>query len=92
MNLKERFFEVMLNFTPDVSPPKWEFGYWGDTINNWYDEGLPKNKYPEIPKKITTPTASLYNPCWNSIRGSRLPVGIAVIGGGLVLAYPELSY
>ncbi len=90
MNLKERFLEVMLNFTPDVSPPKWEFGYWGDTINNWYDEGLPKNKYPEIPKKITTPTASLYNPCWNSIRGSRLPVGIAVIGGGLY--WPTQSF
>jgi len=82
MNLRERFLEVM-NFNPSVSPPKWEFGYWGDTINHWYDEGLQKRNLPKIPKEISTPTASLYNPCWNSIKGKRLPAGIAVIGGGL---------
>jgi len=82
MNLRERFLEVM-NFNPSVSPPKWEFGYWGDTINHWYDEGLQKRNPPKIPKEISTPTASLYNPCWNSIKGKRLPAGIAVIGGGL---------
>jgi uroporphyrinogen decarboxylase len=83
MNVRERFLEVMLDFNPAVSPPKWEFGYWGDTINNWYEEGLPKNNPPKIPKKISTPTTSLYNPCWNSYKISKLPAGIAVIGGGL---------
>ncbi len=83
MNLRERFLEVMLNFNPRVTPPKWEFGYWGDTINNWYEEGLPRREFPRIPINITTPTASLYNPCWNSIKGERLPAGVAVIGGGL---------
>jgi len=83
MNLRERFLEVMLNFNPRVAPPKWEFGYWGDTINNWYEEGLPRREFPRIPINITTPTASLYNPCWNSIKGERLPAGVAVIGGGL---------
>jgi len=82
MNLRERFLEVM-NFNHSVSPPKWEFGYWGDTINNWYEEGLKRKKPPMIPKRITTPTASLYHPCWHSIRGKRLPAGLAVIGGGL---------
>ena len=28
---------------------KWEFGYWGETLDNWYAEGLPKRAYPEIP-------------------------------------------
>ena len=83
MNVRERFLEVMLHFNKDVPPPKWEFGYWGDTINRWYDEGLEKRNPPRIPKKISTPTASLYNPCWHSIKGERLPAGIAVIGGGL---------
>jgi len=83
VNLRERFLEVMLNFNTGVIPPKWEFGYWGDTINNWYEEGLSKKQYPRIPKEISTPTASLYTPCWNSITGIRLPAGIAVIGGGL---------
>jgi uroporphyrinogen decarboxylase len=83
MNVRERFLEVMLNFNRDVCPPKWEFGYWGDTINRWYEEGLSRKNPPRIPKKISTPTASLYNPCWHSIKGDRLPAGIAVLGGGL---------
>ncbi len=83
MNARERFLEVMLNFNRDVCPPKWEFGYWGDTINRWYEEGLQKKNPPYIPVRISTPTASLYNPCWHSIRGERLPAGIAVLGGGL---------
>jgi len=83
MNVRERFLEVMLNFNTDVAPPKWEFGYWGDTINNWYSEGLEKKRPPRIPKFISTPTASLYNICWQVKRDDRLPAGIAVIGGGL---------
>jgi hypothetical protein len=83
MNLRERFLAVMRNFNREVTPPKWEFGYWGDTINNWYEEGLSKISPPLIPQKISTPTASLYTPCWNSIKGQRLPAGIAVLGGGL---------
>jgi hypothetical protein len=83
MNVRERFLEVMLNFNSGVSPPKWEFGYWGDTINRWYEEGLPRKNPPRIPKRVTTPTASLYHPCWQSTGGGRLPAGIAVLGGGL---------
>ena len=83
MNVRERFLEVMLNFNMDVAAPKWEFGYWGDTINNWYSEGLEKRRPPKIPTGISTPTASLYNPCWQVKRDERLPAGIAVIGGGL---------
>ena len=92
MTVRERFLEVMRSFNKAAVPPKWEFGYWGDTINHWYEEGLPKKNPPRIPKTITTPTASLYTPCWNSYGGgrapagrapARLPAGIAVIGGGL---------
>ena len=83
MNARERFLEVMLNFNREVCPPRWEFGYWGGTINRWYDEGLKKQRPPHIPVRISTPTASLYNPCWHSIKGQGLPTGIAVIGGGL---------
>ncbi len=90
MNLRERFLEVMLNFNTGIVPPKWEFGYWGDTINRWYEEGLQKKNYPNIPRKISTPSASLYNPCWHSVSGKRLPAGIAVIGGGLY--WPTQSF
>jgi uroporphyrinogen decarboxylase len=83
MTVRERFLKVMLDFDKKVSPPRWEFGYWGDTINHWYEEGLPKKRPPRISKKTTTPTASLYTPCWNSINGGKLPAGIAVLGGGL---------
>ena len=83
MKVRERFREVMENFNTGVSAPKWEFGYWGGTVDTWYEEGLPCRSYPEIPRKISTPTSSLYTACWNSIKGGRLPAGIAVLGGGL---------
>ena len=62
MTLKERFREVMEHFNPDICPPRWEFGYWGQTIDTWYDEGMPKNRYPEIPTETTTPSSPLYTP------------------------------
>ena len=86
----ERFKEVIENFNTSVSAPKWEFGYWGGAIENWYNEGLPKNNYPEIPKNISTPTASLYTPCWRSLKAGKLPEGIAILGGGLY--YPSQGF
>ena len=44
MNSRERFLEVM-NFNKDVHSLKWEFGLWGETVNNWYDQGLPLKSY-----------------------------------------------
>jgi len=82
MNARERFIEVM-NFNTQVPTLKWEFGYWGGTIDRWYKEGLPKKQYPRIPDKINTPTSTLYWPAWNSIGRDTLPEGIGVLGGGL---------
>ncbi len=81
MNLRERFIEVMVGFRNDISPPKWELAYWGKTVDNWYNSGLPKNNYPKIPKNISTPTVSLYNAAWNSIKGGKLPEGVGVLAG-----------
>ncbi len=83
MNVRERFIEVMQNINTNVGYPKWELGYYGETIDQWYNEGLSMNKYPRIPKKISTPTASLYHTSWNRIKGNKLPKGIGVVGGGL---------
>ena len=33
MDARERFLEVIVNFNNKVSPPKWEFGYWGELID-----------------------------------------------------------
>jgi len=84
VDARERFLEVM-NFNADVRSLKWEFGYWGKTINNWYEQGLPKNQYPQISKEITTPTSSLYTFAWSDkCQGrDRLPNGFPVMGGGL---------
>lgn len=82
MTTREKFQEVV-NFNPWARAPKWEFGYWGATIDRWYSEGLPQNHYPSIPKKIETPTAHLYSIAWNSIPGNGLPKGIAIMAGGL---------
>lgn len=70
-------------FNTSVRPVKWEFGYWGETLNTWYAEGLPRKAYPRIPAAITTPTASLYTRAWSRLRGARLPKGLRVMAGGL---------
>ena len=84
MNARERFHEVM-NFNTGVRSLKWEFGYWGETINNWYAQGLPRKRYPEVETNITTPTSTLYSFAWsNKCQGvSRLPNGLPVMAGGL---------
>lgn len=85
----ERFKRIM-NFEKGVDAPRWEFGYWGATVDSFYAEGLPKKQYPQIPDTITTPTASLYTPCWQSINTGKLPTGIAILGGGLY--YPTQGF
>lgn len=82
MTLRERFLEIM-NFNTDIRTVKWEFGYWGETLHNWYNEGLPKKKYPHLPLKISTPTSSLYSPAWTCQGRKILPKGIPVMAGGL---------
>lgn len=57
MNLRERFLEVM-SFSPGVRTLRWEFGYWGETVKNWYESGLPPKAYPKLPTEVTTPTSS----------------------------------
>ncbi|MBK7710716.1 MAG: hypothetical protein IPJ37_07070 [Bacteroidales bacterium] len=86
MNTRERFLEIM-DFNPNVHSLKYEFGYWGETVDNWYKSGMPKRHYPVVEKMITTPTSSLYSTAWRCVpkvaEGKILPKGIAVTGGGL---------
>ena len=78
MNAREKFLETM-RFNKNVSPPKWEFGFWGETISRWYDEGLQVKNPPHVPQKITTPTASLFTPAWTCQGTQTLPKGIPVM-------------
>lgn len=82
MNLRERFHEVM-GFNRNVHSIKWEFGYWGETVTNWYAQGLPKVKPPYPDPRITTPTSSLYSTAWTCQGPEVIPNGIAVMAGGL---------
>ena len=98
MNSRERFLEVM-NFNPDVRTLKWEFGFWGENINQWYGEGLPEKYGTNLPTRLTTVNASLYTTVWThewrknrtyleKYYGEReqhipLPKGIAIWGGAL---------
>ena len=92
MNAREKFLEI-LNFN-DAITLKWEFGFWGSTIKNWYNQGLPKKEYPRIPTEIRTTSASLYTTAWTHEwqSGKRnltenkeleIPNGIGVWGGFL---------
>ena len=98
MNTRERFLEVM-NFNTDVRSLKWEFGFWGENVNQWYEEGLPKKYGANIPTNLTTVSASVYTTAWtHEWRKNRtylekyyrecereiaLPDGIGVWGGAL---------
>lgn len=98
MDSRERFLEVM-HFNTDVRALKWEFGFWGANINQWYEEGLPKKYGTNIPTNLATVGASLYTTVWTrdwarektylekfyheSERPVELPPGIAVWGGAL---------
>ncbi len=81
MNARERFRTVMEGGR--AAPPKWEFGYWGQTCTNWYAEGLPRRAEPRPRTRVTTASSSLYIPCWNTLPRGKLAAGIAVLGGGL---------
>ena len=87
MNTRERFLEVMQSFNPDVRTLKWEFGYWGRTINNWYKEGLPKVNPAAIPDRYTTVSSSIYTKAWTCnnkyIAEGEYPDGYAILAGGL---------
>jgi hypothetical protein len=81
MTTREAFLETC-DFKKVVAP-KWEFGYWGETIDNWYAAGLPRKNYPTLEKTVFTTTSGIMLPAWNTIQAGRLPKGIAVMGGGL---------
>lgn len=85
MNARERFLEIGAQ-NRKVRSLKWEFGYWGATMDNWYAEGLPVHRYPRLPDRNDegrTPTSHLYMDAWNSVRSGKLPSGIAIMAGGL---------
>ncbi len=81
MTVRDRFLET-LDFNTDVCPPKWEWGYMGETLERWYAQGLPCKAYPAVPGALSTPTASLYLTAWGSVGKDQLPKGITVSGGG----------
>ncbi|MGQ9648091.1 MAG: uroporphyrinogen decarboxylase family protein [Thermodesulfobacteriota bacterium] len=43
MNARERFLAIM-NFEKADRTLFWEMGYWKDTLERWYSEGLPKGE------------------------------------------------
>ena len=85
MNSRERFIETIINGNKNVSPLKWEFGYWGETMNNWYREGLPKKRYVPIPDTYTSIGSSLYTYAWTSenkfLAEEEYPHGYILSGG-----------
>jgi len=65
---------------------KWEFGYWGGAINNWYKQGLPKKNPGQYPKPAN-PVSSLYLPAWTCenkyVEEGEYPEGYLLLGGGI---------
>ena len=87
MNTRDKFIETMLFNGKKTHPPKWEFGYWGETLNHWHRSGLPR-KYPvPVPNSYTTPSASIYTKSWTCknpyIQNNEYPKGWVLAGGSL---------
>ncbi len=87
MNARERFLEVMQNHNPNVRSLKWEFGYWGETLNNWYRQGLPRTHWASVPEEITTVNSSIYTYAWTCenkfVVSDEYPKGYVSMAGGL---------
>lgn len=87
MTLRDRFLSVLVERDPTVRTLKWEFGYWGEAVNQWYKQGLPKKNPVKMLEKITTPTSSLFLPAWKCnnkyIKPGEYPKGFVHCAGGL---------
>lgn len=85
MNSREKFLLTFVEREPGVTL-KWEFGYWGGAINNWYKQGLPKKNPAQIPKRMY-PVSSLYLPAWTCenkyIAPGEYPEGYVLTAGGI---------
>lgn len=94
MTLREQFIEVLYEHNPSIPAMKWEFGYWGETINNWYKEGLKRKDPAVIPSDYTTVSSSVYTKTWTSqnkhVAKGEYPAGYAITGGGLY--YPTQGF
>lgn len=81
MNTRERFIETM-NFNPNVHSLKWEFGYWGETVENWYKCGLPMKNYSasHIPLSIPILNCIIIKNTlhWNIKKVQRCPVSTQI--------------
>lgn len=94
MNTRERFKAVFEDRDPTVRTLKWEFGYWGQTVNYWYREGLPRKHPAVIPDKMENPTSSLLVTAWNIdnkyVNPGEYPEGYLITAGGLY--WPSMGY
>ncbi len=94
MTTRERFLAVFRDHDPTVRALKWEFGWWGKTVNDWYKQGLPKNNWAPIPDKIVRTTSSTLNTAWNIdnkyVAPGEYPDGYIVCAGGLY--WPSMGY
>ena len=85
--LRDRFFGVLVERDPTVKTLKWEFGYMGQAINNWYSQGLPKVEPVKYLEKATSPTSGLFLPAWKCnnkyVNQGEYPKGFVHCAGGL---------
>lgn len=87
MNSRERYIETLVCGNSGVPALKWEFGYWGQSLNNWYREGLPKKNFAPVPTQYSDISNSLYTYAWLArnkyIKPGEYPAGYAISGGNM---------
>ncbi len=83
MNSRERFLSTM-HFHKNCRTMLWEFGYWKDTIERWFDEGLPKAGGIGEAGKLPDKKPSLFSDnsicaeglCWNEAGTTKLDTDV----------------
>jgi uroporphyrinogen-III decarboxylase len=58
MTVRERYRDVM-RFKPGVRTLYWEFGYWSETVTQWYGQGLRRGPY-SLPPGLLAPGSMLH--------------------------------
>lgn len=58
MTVRERYRAIM-SFTPQVRTLSWEFGYWSETVEQWYCQGLRRGPC-SLPPDILAPGSLLH--------------------------------
>lgn len=80
LSTRDLFLDIV-NFKSTSRTLNWEFGYWGGTVNRWYNEGLPRLK--GLSEEVSE---------GRGVNGAGQPSGTPSFGGTISLRDYDISH